>query len=286
MILVTGASGTAGAKVVEALGPVALLRATRMRQPKAGERRFDYADPATWRPAFEGVEAVFLMLPPGLPGAKERFRMLLRKASSAGVTRVVFLSIRNADRLGFLPHRGIEQEIERCGLGWTHLRPNDWMQNFVTQPLYRGDIEGGGLWAPNGSSRSSYVDVRDVAAVAAIVLQGGHEGRAYPLTGPEDLALGEVAECLSRALGRLVINHQPSLPRFILHALRRGTPPALAAVMASIGLVARLGLARGIDQHLEALLGRRPTSFSTFAADYAHLWGGPPSACRQAGAST
>lgn len=39
-----------------------------------------------------------------------------------------------------LPHRGIEQVIEASGIDWTHLRPNDFMQNFATQPVYAGGV--------------------------------------------------------------------------------------------------------------------------------------------------
>jgi uncharacterized protein YbjT (DUF2867 family) len=262
MILVTGASGTAGKALVEALrkaGRTDVLAALR-KGGGVGSRRFDFADPSGWSEALHGVEAIFLMLPPGFPSAAKRFRVLLAECRRAGVRRAVFLSIRNADRLAFLPHRGIEKEIEASGIGWTHLRPNDWMQNFATQPLYRGDIAGGGLWLPNGRSRTSYVDVRDVAEVAALALAGGHEGRALSLTGPEELGTAEVAAIFTEVLGRPVTDHRPSLPGFIRHALGRGTPAPLAAVMTSIGLVARLGLARGVDPGVAQLLGRAPTT--------------------------
>jgi uncharacterized protein YbjT (DUF2867 family) len=234
MILVTGATGTAGREVVAALerAKVPILRATRSSEPVAGERWFDSAEPNSWPGAFEGITAVFLMLPPGLPKARERFRRLLAAARAAGVERTTFLSIRNADRLAFLPHRGVEHAIEASGTAWTHLRANDWMQNFATQPLYRQDIASGGLWAPNGRSRTSYVDVRDVAAVAATALLGGQERRALVLTGPAPLA----------------------------------------AVMTSIGLVARLGLAKGVEPDIETILGRKAGSFARFVADYRETW--------------
>jgi uncharacterized protein YbjT (DUF2867 family) len=187
------------------------------------------------------------------------------------------LSVRNADRLAFLPHRGIEKEVEASGLAWTLLRPNDWMQNFATQPLYRTDIAQGELWTPNGRSKSSYIDVRDVAAVGARTLQGGYEERALSLTGPAELDLADVAAIFSDVLGRKVVDRRPSLPGFIAHALRRGASPPLAAIMASIGLIARFGLAKGVDHDVEAVIGRPPTPFAGFIADYRSTWEGSPS---------
>jgi uncharacterized protein YbjT (DUF2867 family) len=287
MILVTGASGTAGRAVVSALAERqaerAVAVATRASRPKPGERRFDYSEPATWAPALAGVSAIFLMLPPGLPKARRVFASLLAEARGAGVQRVTFLSVRNADRLAFLPHRGIEKEVEACGLGWTHLRPNDWMQNFATQPLYRNDIASGELWLPNGRSRSSYIDVRDVAAVAAVTLNGGYDGQALPLTGPEELTADAVAATFAAELGRPVVNRAPSLLAFIRHALRQGTPGPLAAIMGSIGLIARTGLAKGVDPTIERLLGRPPTSFASFVADHRATW---QSAAGTAGSSS
>jgi NAD(P)H dehydrogenase (quinone) len=110
--------------------------------------------------------------------------------------------------------------------------------------------------------------------VAAEALGGGQEGRALSLTGPEELGTAEVAATFAQVLGRPVVDHQPSLPGFLRHALSRGTPASLAAIMTSIGLVARLKLASGIDLGVNQVLGRKPTSFATFVADHRSVWVG------------
>src|SRR5205085_11538909 len=106
---------------------------------------------------------------------------LLAAMCAAGVRRVAFLSVRGAESIPLLPHRGIERLIEGAGLAWTHLRPSDFMQNFET--VHRADIrDHGQLWAPAGNGRASWVDVRDVAeAVARVLTEGGHEYCPYSL---------------------------------------------------------------------------------------------------------
>lgn len=273
MILVTGASGTVGGVVLEALRGRSHAVAA-VREPKDdGQRRFDFARPETFGPALNGVSALFLMLPPGLPDARKRFRRMLAEARRHGVRRVAFLSVRNADRLPLLPHRALEREIEASGIPWTHLRPNDFMQNFATVPVYRDGVRAGRLVGPGGRSRTSYIDARDVGEAAACVLtQGDHERRAYPLTGPEPLSLAEVADALSSALERPVVASTPSPFGFFRHVRRAGAPVPLAVVMTSIGLVARLGLAKEVDPDLAQLIGTRPRTINDFACDHAETW--------------
>lgn len=276
MILITGASGTVGSAVLAALrkqGAPVVAATSRAGGLGPDRRRLDFSDPTTFAPALDGVRALFLMLPPGLPGARDRFRALLAAAEAQGVRRVAFLSIRNADRLPMLPHRGLERVIEASGLDWTHLRANDFMQNFASVPVYRDGIRRGELVGPGGRSRTAYADVRDIGeATARILVDGGHGRRACTLTGPDSLMLPNVAAALGRALGRPVAARAPSLPGFFRYARRNGAPVPLALIMTSIGLIARLGLARSIDSTLERLLGRPPRTIADFARDYSAAW--------------
>jgi uncharacterized protein YbjT (DUF2867 family) len=184
----------------------------------------------------------------------------------------VFLSVRGAERNPLLPHRRIEKLLERSGLAWTHLRPNDWMQNFAT--VHRDDVRTRGeIWAPAGKGRTSFVDARDVAEAAAAVLTGqGHYLRAYALTGGEELDLDEVAAALSDAIGRRGTYRDPGVVAFLRHVRATGRPLALGLVMTGVYTVARLGLAAGVSPELERLIGRPPTTFRAFAADHAAVW--------------
>lgn len=281
MILVTGGSGLTGRAVARSLEGRAPFRLA-LRDPehaavlavKAERVRFDFDDPASFGPALSGITGVYLLRPPAMarPAA---FEPLLAAMRAAGVRRVAFLSVRGAESMPVLPHRGIERRIEASGLAWTHLRPSDFMQNFET--VHRADIrDRGELWAPAGGGRASWVDVRDLAEVVARVLtEEGHEYRAYALTGPEALSFEDAARLFSAHTGHEVVYRRPSLPRYLWHQHRMERPTAFALVMAAIYSAQRLGLAAKTTPDLSDLLGRAPGRLKRYVADSADLWRRP-----------
>ncbi len=276
MILLTGSTGLVGREVANRLAGRAPVRLA-VREPVPGtgttERvRFDFRDPATFEAALHGVSRVFLLRPPRLVRARRDFGPFVAAMRQAAVSQVVFLSVRGAARNPLLPHHGIERLLEASGLAWTHLRPNDFMQNFAT--VHRDDIRGRGeIWAPAGRGRTSFVDVRDVAEAAARTLtEPGHERRAYTLTGNGAFSLEEVAALLSDVLARPVAYRNPGIPAFLRHMRAAGHPWALGLVMTGVYTVARLGLAAEVVPDLARLIGRPPTALRSFVEDYADVW--------------
>ncbi len=277
MILVTGSSGLVGREVASRLAGRAPVRLA-VRDPARGgpmeaERvRFDFRDPETFEAALRGVGRVFLLRPPRLARAQRDFGPFVAAMRQAGVQQAVFLSVRGAARNPLLPHHGIEKLLEASGLAWTHLRPNDFMQNFAT--VHRDDIrDRGEIWAPAGRGRTSFVDARDVADAAVRVLTGpGHGRRAYTLTGGDAFDLHEVAALLSDVLGRPVAYRNPGIPAFLRHLRAAGRPVALGLVMTGVYTAARLGLAAEVTPDLARLLGRPPTALRPFVQDYADVW--------------
>jgi len=182
--------------------------------------------------------------------------------------------VRGADRNPLLPHHRIERLLERAGLACTHLRPNDFMQNLAT--VHQADIrDHREIWAPAGRGRTSFVDARDVAAVAARVLTDpGHAGHAYTLTGSEALSMETVAAILSEQLGQVVTYRNPGIPGFLSHLRSTGRLDGLGLVMIGVYTASRLGLAAAVTTDLEKLLGRPPTTLRRFVADNAMAWRG------------
>jgi uncharacterized protein YbjT (DUF2867 family) len=274
-VLVTGATGTVGSRVVAALAaadePVraASRDATRARDSLdvASSVSFDFEKPETWGDALDGVDEIFLVRPPQLSrvGPLTDF---VDAAERVGVDHVVVLSVLGADKNPLLPHRRIERHVEGTGLNWTFVRASFFMQNFLEE--HRGEVRDGVLFVPAGDGKTSFVDARDVAEVAAAALtEPGHGGRAYDVTGPEALTYDEVAAVFSDVLGRPVAYADPSLPRFAWETFRRGTSLGKTLVMSGIYTTARLGLAGRVTDDVRAVLDRDPVDFRTFVEDHA-----------------
>ena len=172
-----------------------------------------------------------------------------------------------------MPHVKIERHPRGSGVPATMLRPSFFMQNLATP--HRAEIrDEGRMVVPVGRGRTSFVDVRDVAEVAAkALLEDGHEGRAIELTGSEALGYAEVAAVLSEVLGRTITYADPSPLAFWRRSRAQGTPAAFVAVMLGLYTGARLGMAARVTPELEQLLGRPPLTVRRFAEDHAAVWG-------------
>lgn len=280
-VLVTGATGNVGSEVVRLLRDSGLAVRAAVRDPVGAASRgegpveyvfFDFARPETYGPALRGVNKVFLVRPPAISNTRKYVNPVIDAAVGAGVEHVVFLSLLGAERNPVVPHRRIEDYLRASGLRYTFLRPSFFMQNLST--VHRDDVrERGEIFVPAGRGRTSFIDARDVAAVAAKVLtEAGHENRAYPLTGAAALDYYEVAQIFSEVLRKRVVYANPSVPRFARRMLGRDLPPAFVLVMIGIYTTARLGLAATVTEDATRLLGRAPTTVREFVRDYRGSW--------------
>ena len=276
-ILVTGATGTVGQHVAGGLAERDVSAVAATRYPGATDalplptRRFDFEDPVTYN-AFEGIEQLFLVRPPALTRVWEHIFPAIDAAARAGVQHVVFLSLLGAEQNPLVPHRWIEWKLRRSGMTATLLRPSFFMQNLVT--THRAEIrDEKRIVVPAGQGRTSFVDARDIAAVAAHALtEPALRGESYALTGAEALTYHEVAQRFSEVLGRTIRYANPSPLAFARQMRRRGHPWPFVAVMTGIYLTARFGLAARTTDVVERILGRPPTSMRTFIRDYRACW--------------
>lgn len=280
-ILVTGALGNVGAEIVKRLQAAGSpFRAADLSVEKVQERfgdsveavAFDFSKKETYPAAFEGVETMFLMRPPQISDVKGVILPALDAAQVAGVRHVVFLSLIGIEQAKFVPHYKVEEYLLNSPMTWTFLRASFFMQNLNT--THRLEIkERDEIFTPVGEARTSFIDVRDIAAVAAIALsQPGHEDKAYNLTGAEALDYWQAARVLSEALGRKITYRNPSPLRFFITHLRRGTPFLFALVMTGLYLSTRNGMAEPVTNEVERITGQKPITFRQYAIDYAGSW--------------
>lgn len=281
LVAVTGPTGNVGAEVVRRLQAAGARVRTLSRRPAEASAllgdgpehvRFVFGDAATYPEALDGVEALFLMRPPQIADVARRIHPAIDAAGAAGVRRIAFLSLQGVERNPLVPHHRIERHLRAAGVPTTFLRPSFFMQNLSTTHREEIRLEDA-IVVPAGRGRTSFVDARDVAEVAAkVLLEPGHEGRAYELTGREAPTYAEVADLLSEVLGRPVTYADPTPWAFWRDRRSRGTPMAFVLVMLGLYTVARLGLAGRTSPDLERLLGRPPTSLRAFVHDHAEAW--------------
>ncbi len=287
-ILVLGATGTVGAELVRLLvAQGARVRAATRRVQAAaalealgGARpvAFDLERPATYAAALDGVERVFLIARPG-DDTPERHSVPLIEAMLAArtVRHVVNLTAIGTERRPDFGLRKVELALEASGLGFTHLRPNFFMQLFAHGPLHEAIRARGVIAVPAADAKLSWIDARDIAAVAARVLcaPDAHAGRGYDLTGPEALDHAQVAASISEHGGRPVRYEaldEETARELIVHS---GLTPAHAERLIGFYRLVRSGLAAPVSPDVERVLGRPATSFARFARDHAATFGRP-----------
>jgi uncharacterized protein YbjT (DUF2867 family) len=281
-VLVTGATGTVGSVVVQALlaegVPVraAAGHADRVRE-RFGDRvqavSLDFTDPGTWT-AFVGVTRMFLLRPPQLGKPRTQMLPCLELARGAGVRQVVFLSLQGAEHNKVVPHAVVEDWLRGSGLDWTFVRASFFMQNLTT--THRADIrDRDQILVPAGRGATAFVDARDVGQVAAAALidPAAHRNRAWTPTGPQALTYHQVADELTSVLDRRITYPRPGALRYAWHAHRvLGMPWGMVAVTTAIYTVARLGRAGALTPDVREVLARPPTSFAQFAVRERHRW--------------
>jgi uncharacterized protein YbjT (DUF2867 family) len=286
MILVTGATGLNGRELLSRLSTRGVpARALVRNMAKAGGLATlpgveivtgDMAQPESLAEPLRGVERAMLISSSD-PMMFEVQANFIDAARKAGVKHVVKLS-------GIMPeldspfrfarmHGEIERKLEESGLAYTHLRAGEFMHAYFRQvPAIVGK---GMFFLPMEDARIASIDVGDIAEVAALVLTGtGHEGKTYPLTGPEALTMAEVAQKLSAVTGKTIryVNVDPEDAKKAQRAA--GLPDYMVDALAELFAERRKGKESQVSPVAATLLGRPATSFDEFATRHAAIFRG------------
>jgi len=277
-ILITGATGTNGSELIRQLTASgqrvrALVRnparAGNLAGPNVELAAGDFDRPETLDAALRGIDKAFLLTP-----VAEHFvewqTTFIRAAQRAGVKHLVkFSGMGAGPQAGselLRLHHQTDEVLRNSGVPFTILQPNSFQQNILSSAA---TIKAQGrFYLPLKNAAQSTVDVRDINSVAAKVLMtGGHEGKTYVITGPESLTFQQVAENLSRVLGRKI--------EYVDVPLSAAADAMRKAGMAewSVRIVSELlgyfatGAAATVTGTIPQQLGRAAISFEQFARD-------------------
>lgn len=273
-ILVIGASGNVGSELARLLSAAGhTVRRATSRAPTAPDQvQLDAATGQGLPAAFAGADAAFLLAPPGHADQYAVLKPLIDAAVAARVGKVVLMSAMGANADEASPLRKAERHLEATGLAWNIIRPNWFMQNFHTFWVH-GIQAQGSIALPVGHAKGSFIDTRDIAAVAARLLSS-HEldNRDFDLTGAEALDHDQVAALLSRETGR-AIHFQDITPQAMLQGLLgAGLPADYAQFLVAILGFFKAGYSERITDSVQRITGQAPRRFEAYAHDHRTAW--------------
>ncbi len=272
--LVVGANGTVGSTLVALLAAKGetVLRATSKQAQKAGEVHLNVATGAGRAAAFAGVSRAFLLSPPGFTNQDELMIPLVDAAKAAGVAKIVLMTAMGANADENSPMRKAERHLEKSGLAYNIVRPNWFMQNFnsywIASILAEGKIR-----LPVGTAKGSFIDARDIAAVAAELLTTNRfDGQAFDLTGSEALDHDQAAAILARESGKKIVFEEITPEAMLKGLIGTGLPQAYSEFLIVILGYFKAGYAARIESSVETITGKKPIAFAAYAKDHRAAW--------------
>ena len=203
----------------------------------------------------------------------EQIIAFIKFAETTSVKHIVNLSQMGSDEIKDLPLRKGEIYIEGCGIPYTHLRPNWFSQNFNTLHM-AGIMEKGEIAVPAADIKSSYIDVRDIAAmgVAALVEGEKHYNKAYTLTSGEAIDHNEVVRLISEVSGKNIKYNPVTEDEYRETLLGTGMTEGAAEMALNLYRLMRNGGTTAVSQDVPNVLGRPAISFQQYTQDFSDSW--------------
>jgi uncharacterized protein YbjT (DUF2867 family) len=263
LTLVLGGTGKTGRRVVQRLTARGL--ATRVGS-RSGLPPFDWEDPATWSPALEGVDAVYISYYPDIAvtGAVETVGSFADLAVRSGADRLILLSGR-----GEAAAELAEQAVRNSGAELTILRSTWFSQNF-SESYFLDLVRSGEVALPAGDVQEPFVDADDIAEVAVAALTDSrHVGQLYELTGPRLLTFADAVEEIADATGRELRYTPVPAAAFASALTAQGVPGDVVDLLAYLFNEVLDGRNAHLTDGVQRALGRRPRDFRDYARETA-----------------
>ena len=270
--LVLGGTGKIGSRLAVKLAKLGLD--VRTAAPRGADVQFDWNDATTHPAAVEGVERLYMLPPLMRMDFAPLVATFLDLAEASGVRHVTYLSEYGTRQ--FPPDsapRAVERDLTGRG-NITHsiLRPAWFMQNFSEGFLY--PVQGV-ISLPTGDGLEAFIDVDDIASVAAATLANpdAHAGATYALTGPEAISVSEVAGIITAVTGRQVTHSDIEREAWIQVMIGAGVPAAYADKLRILTEIIASGKGARPTDDVEKITGTPPTRFADFARRVKQAWG-------------
>lgn len=275
LILVVGATGTVGSELVKILkssGQAVRTTTSKKASSQGSDKVFvDLVSGEGLTKAFEGVTKAFFLSPAGYANQQAILSPLIQGAKRRSLDKVVLMTALGANAVDTSPLRKAEMELEKSGLEYHIIRPNWFFQNFSTFWLH-GILEQGKILVPGGEGKASFIDSRDISAVAAKLLTGKFSQKDFDLTGPESLNHAQVAKMISQATGKQITYEDISPGDFKVGLVQAGLSPDYADLLNAIFGYLRMGAVEKATSCVKEILQREPISFAQYAKEFKHTW--------------
>ena len=272
--LVIGASGVNGSEIVKLLKAQGQsVRTTTSKKATSAEQvHVNLATGEGLSEAFKNIDRAFFLSPAGHADQYKILSPLIKEAKKQGLKKVVLMTALGVDANEASPLRQSELELEKSGLDYNIIRPTWFMQNFNTFWI-QGIKEQGKIQLPAENAKISFIDVRDIAAVAVKLLTDDSlKNKAFNLTGSEAIDHSQVASVISETAGRKVVyeNVQPEVLKNNL--LKVGVPADYTDLMLLLFSFVRAGYNQGITNDVKTVTGKDPIKFQQYAKDFKNSW--------------
>ena len=276
LILIVGASGTVGSEIAKELKQQGYqVRTTTSKSVSTGNQEMVHINLATGegiKAALDGVDRAFFLSPPGYADQYKLLSPLIQEAKRKGLKKVVLMTAMGANAVETSPFRRAELELEKSGINYNIIRPNWFLQNFNTFWI-QGIKEQGKILLPAGKAKVSFIDARDIAAVASKLLTTDDlNNKAFDLTGPEAVDHDQVAQAISGATHKNITYQEiePSVLRTGL--LAAGLPADYSDFLLMILSFLKEGYNASVNENVTFILGRDPKKLSQYTNDYKKSW--------------